>query len=421
MGASACIEDINEQGLNLLLCHRCQETIERTKNPFATKPVTIPLPKDRVNRVLRFMDNFSSRTDVQLVGLDAVIKYCRNADAINAARDTEVFYVLSKCVEANRADSSVLWRVAMAFALLAGLQSELAMAVVATNVHETLIEAYPTLAAHSLAQQQILWLFGSLLRWQRSKKMLHKSAAVMDFFKALVGDPLADRKRLEQEQRLRQLEADAKSIASGSRSLVTLGSSTAKTKPTAASTAAAAAFAAAEAAENSLSRGDVSGLSRSRPAPSGDDDERSRAVDEAAGDADIEDDRGPELQGCAIEVAVPVQIRAFVRETQGRVYRDKKGAADGDARAGGKGGTGRARRLFDEQPRFGTVSTRLFTAGAEGLLPGANEDAAGNAVAPPPDWAQHLRYGAEPDKDAKRQRRAEQRRALDEKAAAGYD
>lgn len=417
MGASACIEDINEQGLNLLLCHKCQETIERTKNPFATKPVNIPHPKDRVNRVLRFMDNFSSRTDVQLVGLDAVIKYCRNADAVNAARDTEVFYVLSKCVEANKADPSVLWRVAMAFALLASLQSELAMAVVATNVHEALIDAYPSLAAHSLAQQQILWLFGSLLRWQRSKKMLHKSAKVMDFFKALVGDPLADKKKLEQEQRLRQLENDAKSIASGTRSLATLGSSTVKTKPTAATAASATA---GDAADNSLSRGDVSGLSRSRPAPSGEDDERSRAVDEAAGDADIDDDRGPELQGCTIEVAVPVQIRAFVRETQGRLYRDKKGAQDGDARAGGKG-TGRARRLFDDQPRFGTVSTRLFTPGAEGLLPGANEDAAGNAVAPPPDWAKHLRYGEEPDKDEKRQRRAEQRRAQEEKAAVAYD
>jgi hypothetical protein len=419
VGASACIEDINEQGLNLLLCHRCQETIERTKRPFAARPVTIPHPKDRVNRVLRFMDNFSSRTDVQLVGLDAVIKYCRNADAVNAARDTEVFFVLAKCVEAHRADSSVLWRVAMAFSLLASLQSELAMAVVATNVHETLVDAYPSLAAHSLAQQQILWLFGSLLRWQRSKKMLHKSARVMDFFKALVGDPLADRKRLEQEQRLRQLEADAKSVASGTRSLVTLGSSTVATKPAA---AAAAAAAAADAGDNSLSRGDVSGLSRSRPAPSGDEDERSRAVDEAAGDADIDDDRGPELQGCSIDVAVPVQIRAFVRETQGRVYRDKKGAPDGGGGGGGgKGGAGRARRLFDDQPRFGTVSTRLFAGGAAGLLPGANEDAAGNAVAPPPDWAQHLRYGDAPDRGEQRQRRAEQRRAQDEKAAAAYD
>lgn len=230
MGAAASIQEIEQEGLNLLLCKNCQEIIIRDKNPYSIAKVSVPRPAERINRVLRFMDNFMLRLDVQIAALNAVIKFARNSDASETAKDTEVFTVVAKCVTTHAGETAILWRATMAFATLAAYKSELAVAVMATGIHETLITVYPELQEHRLVQQQILWLFAALLRWPRSKKLLHKSAVSMDFFKSLCGDPLEDKKaakrRLQQlqwekEERQRQLDLQKlngdgnESVASG--------------------------------------------------------------------------------------------------------------------------------------------------------------------------------------------------------------
>lgn len=125
---------------------------------------------------------------------------------------------------------------------------------------------------------------------------------------------------------------------------------------------------------------------------------------------------GPALEGSSIEIAIPVQIRAFIRETQGRLYKEKKNGGNSNQPQ-----TYKQRRNFNERPLFGTVSTRLFTPGEQGLVADGDEDEAGNKKPPPPEWEKHLNYGEEVDKEAKKAKRAQIRKMQEEKTQQMYD
>jgi hypothetical protein len=308
----------------------------------------------------------------------------------------------------------------MAFSLLSSLQSELSMSVLSTNVHDLLIDAYPTFQQHTMVQQQILWLFGSLLLWQRSKKMIHKSVKVMEFFKSLVGDPLADKKKLLKETRMRQLEEDAKSIASGSRSLFTIGTSTIATKGKDGVAGKKPGKQEMGSLDESKTMGeDHNSISKSKyQFTNMGEDERNKNLEDDIKNEEDEDANVAQLEGSSIAVAIPVQIRAFVRETQGRMYKEKK---NGDTSYTGSPQTFKQRRNFNERPLFGTVETRLFTPGEAGLVQGVDEDKDGNKKQVEPEWAKHLNYGEEVDKEAKKIKRAQIRKAQEEKAQQLYD
>ena len=78
-GAQAAIEEIEGESINLQLCQKCQETVERAKRVFSSSTATkIPRSCDRVNRVLMFMGNFEERVSVTKAGLDALIFFAKN-------------------------------------------------------------------------------------------------------------------------------------------------------------------------------------------------------------------------------------------------------------------------------------------------------------------------------------------------------
>lgn len=52
----------------------------------------------------------------------------------------------------------------------------------------------------------------------------------------------------------------------------------------------------------------------------------------------------------------------------------------------------RARRNFDEKPKFGTVHDAVFVPGEAGLLPTGLEDEMGEAKREVPDWEKRLNY-----------------------------
>jgi hypothetical protein len=62
VGATAAIREISHEGIQLQLCAKCQETIER-KRQAAGGDLTLKIPRscDRVSRVLMFMENYPSR------------------------------------------------------------------------------------------------------------------------------------------------------------------------------------------------------------------------------------------------------------------------------------------------------------------------------------------------------------------------
>lgn len=73
------------------------------------------------------------------------------------------------------------------------------------GIADILIDAYPKFKNDKFAQQQILWLFASLLKFTSSQKIIHKNQRCMDFFKQVISefevlkekflnDPLAQKK-----------------------------------------------------------------------------------------------------------------------------------------------------------------------------------------------------------------------------------
>jgi len=191
VGAAASIQEIQNEGLNLKLCKKCQEVILKDKLLLgSTKPIVIPKSTDRANRVLRFMDSYLERVDVQIAGLDAMLNFCRNADAQSGVKETDIIDVLVRCLTHHSAEPRVAWRACLALSLLASLTGEIATNIVNTGVSLVVIPHYSAAyAVEPIVQQQVLWLFASFLRWPRALLVLHKTPPIMAFLAALLAPP----------------------------------------------------------------------------------------------------------------------------------------------------------------------------------------------------------------------------------------
>lgn len=202
IGAKASIEEIRLESTSLQLCHSCQEIIERQKHPLGlAAKISLPKPNDRVNRVLRFMDNYLDRQDVQISGLDAVLKYARNADAKATVRTTDAVAVVSKAAKQHKDSAAVVWRSCLSLSLLAALSSEVSVDVASTNLHDELIGAYPKFMKEPVVQVQIMRLYAALLQWPKSHRMVHKSQAAVDFLKTVAEEVEKAKKKFEEDLR----------------------------------------------------------------------------------------------------------------------------------------------------------------------------------------------------------------------------
>lgn len=156
--------------------------------------IEIPTPADRINRVLRFMDNYLPRIDVQIAALNAVINFAKNADAPTTTKHTDIVNIVAKAFIQHIEVKEVVWRSCVAFATLASYSSEIALEIILTNAHEVAIDQFFKYDVEPVVQQQVLWLLASLLEWPRSKRVLHKSVKCMDFLKKMFA--------LEEEKKL---------------------------------------------------------------------------------------------------------------------------------------------------------------------------------------------------------------------------
>jgi hypothetical protein len=179
----------------------------KSKNLLGTTTkIVIPKSSDRANRVLRFMDNYMERLDVQVAALDAILSFCRNADAKGSVKETDVIPVLVKCLEAHKKEVTVMWRVFMALAILASYHSDIAVNITTTNVHEIVIDEYASFKEHPIVQQQALWMFASFVQWPRSQREIHKSLKCVNFLKSLVVKPEDAQQQQEQPLLLEQAQ-----------------------------------------------------------------------------------------------------------------------------------------------------------------------------------------------------------------------
>ena len=192
VGAPNSIEEIETESLHLRLCQRCQETIEleKQKKQQIVKKVVIPRSVDRINRVLKFMDNFMTRVDVQIAALDAVISFARNADAPSSMSQTNLLTVVSQSLSAHKDKPEIIWRSCMAFSIIGMFSMDVAYEITMLEIHPMLMDKYKdkVLKRNPAVQQQILWMFGALLHWPKSRIVLHKDAKCMDFFKMILED-----------------------------------------------------------------------------------------------------------------------------------------------------------------------------------------------------------------------------------------
>ena len=66
--------------------------------------------------------------------------------------------------------------------MLAAIANE----IVVLNINESAVECYSHFEKEQRTQQQILWMFASLLQWPRPKFRLQMSVITMEFFKTIL-------------------------------------------------------------------------------------------------------------------------------------------------------------------------------------------------------------------------------------------
>lgn len=297
VGAKVTVAEIKNEEVNLQLCSHCAEIIERAKRPkFSTIELKIPKSSDRINRVLKFMDNYIQRVDVVIAGLDAVVTYTKNPDASSTIRDSTVFTVLGRAYTSHSQNTAIIWRLCLAFSIIAMLNPESAADIARLDIHESMVTNFKAFLTQPIAQQQILNLFAAYIRGgPKSRTVIHKSKVVMDFLKEFIS---TRDEAYNAEQLKRRAEDD-----------------------------------------------------------------------------DIKH----------FEIAIPLAIRTFIRETKGEVLVEggKKKKATIEVKQ---------RRNFSEKPAFGTV-TDIYAEGEAGLISGGPEEMAAKSDQQEKDWEVALTYG----------------------------
>ena len=178
--------------MHLQLCTCCQETVERLNQRRSDKrgPIVIPKSSERINRVLKFMDNFLVSKDVQIAALDAVLSFARNADAPRSTYDTNLIAVAYSSLKLHASVPEIMWRVTMAFSLVASFSGDLAFEITKTGAHLLVISNYALYKKKNNHQimQQMLWMMGALLSQIPSRSLMNKQVECMDFFKMVIQD-----------------------------------------------------------------------------------------------------------------------------------------------------------------------------------------------------------------------------------------
>ena len=189
LGAAAAISEIRDEAVNLQLCVKCQETLARSKNASATIGMKkLPTTASRVSRVLMFMENYLKTKIVQCSGLDALIFYSRNADCHMSIRETKTIEIVCKSLAEYKDDPDVVWRACLALTQFALIGEENSFDIVQYNVHDLVAESFhlPEFMEEPRVQQQILWVFNSLLQGFKASRRIHQSEICMKLFNFLL-------------------------------------------------------------------------------------------------------------------------------------------------------------------------------------------------------------------------------------------
>ena len=186
IGAQAAIKEIKQERVALRLCMSCQEVIERENNPeLIGQIIKIPPSSQRANRVLMFMENYPTRKEVQVIGLDALLVFARNSDCPSQIGDTKTISLCCQALKNFADDKDVMWRASLALSIVGDFQLENALEIATYDVHNIMAENFDKFEGMFRIQQQMLWCFTTLLRHTRSMRKVNASETCMTLFKRL--------------------------------------------------------------------------------------------------------------------------------------------------------------------------------------------------------------------------------------------
>lgn len=184
-GARVAVEEIEAEAVSLQLCEKCQETVERARRVLSSSTATkLPRSCDRVNRVLTYMRNFSTRPAVVKAGLDALIFFVKNADSRNTMHETTMIpFVCETVVPTFGDDPAVTWRAFFCLHVACAANPDLLYDVARYEVHEHIPDIYNK-TIDPKVQQQLLWLLDLMVTNSKSRIRVHISEKCVNF----VGD-----------------------------------------------------------------------------------------------------------------------------------------------------------------------------------------------------------------------------------------
>lgn len=190
VGAMAATTEIKNETTSLALCRTCQTAIARAKRFELNAPTVepkLPRPSERVTRVLSFMINYIDRIDVLSTGLDALISFANNADAKATIHETDLVEVVGKSLAMHPTNFQVMWRACLVLSTISLFSKEVAADVAKLEQHGVIATNFDSFDAEPRVQQQIMWLFGSLLSWDGlSRRRIQQTQACLDLFQRLI-------------------------------------------------------------------------------------------------------------------------------------------------------------------------------------------------------------------------------------------
>ena len=183
VGAITAIQQIGHESVQLRMCRKCQEVLERASADVrSNKVIKVPSVSVRANRVLMFMENYPKRKDVQKIGLDAMYIFANNADAPSQINDTKAVILVANAFRSFKNDIDIVWRAALCLSIFATYSLEVAFEICTYDTHTIVAEVFDNYDGEFRVQQQMLWLMGNLLIFSRSKRRINASPACMELF-----------------------------------------------------------------------------------------------------------------------------------------------------------------------------------------------------------------------------------------------
>ena len=89
---------------------------------------------------------------------------------------------VGKCLEMYIEEPDIVWRCCLCLYIVGLFSSDICKEVISLEVHELLANHYEKFAKEPRLQQQVLWLYNSMLAFPAGRRKMHESATCIKLF-----------------------------------------------------------------------------------------------------------------------------------------------------------------------------------------------------------------------------------------------